>query len=228
MSKKIKVIVFDFDGVIVDSTKLKHEAWFSFFPKEDVHANLAAAKVLGTLWHESRYNIFRAILKEMQTPEDKIETFVASHALEYGKRVDSAIIEKGFMPGAFDVITKLYEQYPLYINSGTPEKPLITLVQHLGIDRYFKGICGRPVIGSTKIIDSKKENFKKIMKKEGAEGNELVLIGDGDADKESAEYIGCHFIGVANEMNQWSVSKSTFPVIENLLGLEEIIHKINA
>lgn len=220
----IKVIVFDFDGVIVDSTKLKHEAWFSFFPKEDVHANLAVAKVMGTLWHESRYNIFRAILKEMQTPEDALEILVAAHALEYGKRVDGAIIEKGFMPGAFDAITKLYEQYPLYINSGTPEEPLITLVQRLGIDRYFKGIYGRPVVGSTEVIDSKKENFKKIMKKEDVKAGELVLIGDGDADKEAAEHVGCHFIGVANEMNQWGASKKEFPVIENLLGLMEAIH----
>ncbi|MBI4114612.1 MAG: HAD family hydrolase [Candidatus Niyogibacteria bacterium] len=211
----IKVIVFDFDGVIVDSTKLKHEAWFSFFPKENQEAHAALQKVNPMLKQESRYTIFRAILREMNAPEHTIEPLVTQYADEYGRRVEDAIVQNGFMPGVEATLPTLAQTYPLYINSGTPERALMRLIDRLGIVKYFKVIYGRSEAGDEGIIHSKEGNFKKIIAKEKTDARDMVLIGDSDIDVRAAESAGCAFIGFSNETNGWG-NEQPFPVLRDL------------
>ncbi|PIR69939.1 MAG: hypothetical protein COU47_00715 [Candidatus Niyogibacteria bacterium CG10_big_fil_rev_8_21_14_0_10_46_36] len=219
----IKVIVFDFDGVIVDSPKLKQDAWFDFFPETYTEGHAAVQKVFASLQEqESRYTIFRAILKELQTPEHRIEPLVVRYADAYSKKVESKIIERGCVAGALEAIKDLSGQYSLYINSGTPEDALIRILERLDIRKYFKEVYGRPITQDGGILAAKQGNFEKILERERVSAHEMVLIGDSDTDVKAAEEVGCAFVGVRNEMNAWDEHKP-FPVVHNVLDIKRYI-----
>ena len=54
----IKVIVFDFDGTLIDSNQLKHDAYYKLFPSDGFHKEIIT-EVLGEIFEESRYVILR-------------------------------------------------------------------------------------------------------------------------------------------------------------------------
>ena len=60
----IKVIVFDFDGTLIDSNRLKYDAYFALFPEDEWHAK-AIGEVLSEIFEASRYVIFEEILQRL-------------------------------------------------------------------------------------------------------------------------------------------------------------------
>ena len=61
-----KVIVFDFDGTLIDSNRLKYDAYFELFPKDKLHSQ-AIETVLATKYEESRFSILAEILHSLET-----------------------------------------------------------------------------------------------------------------------------------------------------------------
>lgn len=205
--KNIKVVAFDFDGVIVDSNRLKRDVWFSIFhptlgiTEEEIQESLDRVR-------ETRFDILRDIfLKKNIAAGESLERLVNEHADKFQTYVQNGM---KLMPRAKETLAVLSGQFPLYINSATPEEPLRESVRHLGISKHFKGVFGRPA--------TKTEILNSILKLESAKPQELLFIGDGENDKDAAKSIGCPFIGVVNEFNEWDESVDV-PLIKNLSGL---------
>ena len=82
---------------------------------------------------------------------------------------------------------------PCYINSATPQPPLVQVVEALGWSRYF-----RQVLGGGE-ADDKRLNLEAIAHAEGlglGRATQLVHVGDGDNDCRAAAAFGCRFVGV--------------------------------
>ena len=58
----IKVIVFDFDGTLVDSNRLKYDAFFELFTDDPNHV-LTIRKVLSAKKEQSRFIILEEIMQ---------------------------------------------------------------------------------------------------------------------------------------------------------------------
>lgn len=210
----IKIIVFDFDGVIVDSNKLKKEVWFNLFPESDTRAQKIVKNALYRRFgEETRFNILRRIFENFGTPLFTRELLVNHYADKYNDLVQQGIAEKGFKVGILETLDLLSKKYALYINSGTPQLALQESVSRLKIQNFFKGVYGRP--------PSKEENLKKIMNAERVKGEDVLVVGDNEEDRQSAESCDCHFIGVANEFNGWA--KTSFPAISSLIEIKNLI-----
>ena len=142
---KIKTIVFDWDGTIVDSMQLKHDVWLDIFPKH-TKAYFAMQKLLPELGVSTRSQILGkifAILNEGESlSESERDIFVARHSSIYRDKVEKGILRNGFLPGAKKTLESLNGKMPLYINSATPVEPLLSVVQKIGADKYFKKITG--------------------------------------------------------------------------------------
>lgn len=212
----IKVIVFDFDGVLVDSNRLKYEAWFKIFRPEEVSHELIRNVLVEV--KETRYDILREIFRRLGAPTEEIESLVVRSAERFNEAVQNGISSMGLNPGVREVLSELKPKFRLYLNSATPEKALLETVERLGIRDSFEEIYGQSEPGS------KVKNLKKIIEKENFLPQEVSVVGDGEDDMKAAQALGCPFIGVANDWNGWK--EKEFPLVSNLSEIKNLILKI--
>ena len=187
-----KVIVFDFDGTLIDSNRLKYDAYFELFPKDKLHTQ-AIERVLATRYEESRFSILAEILQRLEIKKVPISAGQGLNELadRYNDLVVSGAKTCPEMPGAEKSIKQLSTRYRLYVSSTTPDTPLKEIIEHRGWAEYFVDIFGYP--------HKKAETLKLIKKQEGIDSSELIVVGDGESDRKSAEENRCQFIPVDSE-----------------------------
>ena len=207
-----QVVVLDFDGVIVDSNRLKREAFVGLFPRTEETASLIRS-VLDREGPKSRFDILRAILRALGEPNGAVEERVSYYAERYNEEVQRGIAGMGLIPGVGETLRTLSRAYPLYLNSGTYEPALRESVANLNITRFFRAVYGGPA--------AKADILRKIMAAEKVAGREVAVIGDGEEDRRSALECECLFIGVANEFNGWMAE--SFPLASDLSSAVALI-----
>lgn len=202
----IRAVIFDFDGVLVESAHIKTEAFRRLFSHwgnkvhEIVEYHIQNAGI-------SRYvkfkNISENILREPYTEETGLKL-----GKEFSKIVLNEIKRALFVKGAKEFLHENYNRYLFFIASGTPQDELNEIVCVKGIDRYFKDIFGAPAT-KPEIIDS-------IVKKNKLDKGEVVLIGDAESDKMAAENTEIHFILRLNAENCHVSSRHTIKDLTEL------------
>lgn len=212
----IKVIVFDFDGVIVpESEQLKHRSWHPIFESygERYRRPLAEAleKYVGGIG--DRFDIMRYVFSALGHAPEDIQQLIGPTAERFDAVVRAGILGYGVGTETREVLERLSKKHPLYLNSATPQTSLIETVRQLGIDQYFKEVLGKP---KTKI-----ENFQHVMAQEKVEPLDILFLGDAEKDYEASRAIGCRFIGFANDWNHWKSGEKPFRVITDFKEIEQ-------
>lgn len=217
MGDMIKVVVFDFDGVIVDSNRLKDEALFALFSD---HPQVSEEMVRDARAHNvgTRFDILRDVFVRAGVPAGEIDTRVHEYARQYDDLVQRGIAERGLAAGVKEILEALSIDRCLYVNSATAHGPLQVTVERLGIRPYFRDVLGMP--------PTKEENLLAILAREGIAAVEAVMIGDGEGDWRAARACGTHFIAVASGFHDWSGHAEGFPVISAISEAQPFISKI--
>ncbi|PIE36577.1 hypothetical protein CSA56_00045 [candidate division KSB3 bacterium] len=183
----IQVIVFDFDGTLVESDRLKFEAFFELFPKDNVHDRVIR-RVFSECPEASRYVMLEQILRTLDQYRDDGPKRVQELAGRYNEIVVSAAQTCPECPGAEAVLKDLVPDYCCYLSSATPEEPLQEIVAFRGWTDYFQQIFGYP--------RKKPDTLCNIFEREGVTPQQVVVVGNGESDRVSAEVSGCHFYDV--------------------------------
>lgn len=214
-----RILVFDFDGVLVDSNKLKQKAFFDLFLKTDAKTHSLIKNVISEApFHFSRFQILKEIFVKLGCAFESIQKRVDEYERKYRLVVRDQIFARGLIFGVEKMLDELQrEGRILFLNSATPHDSLIELVDGLGIRKYFSRIYGRP--------PNKTVNLMDIMTRERAKQSDLVMVGDGKEDMLSAKALNIFFIGVVNEWNGWAGVKE-FPVAENVFAAIQCLKKI--
>jgi phosphoglycolate phosphatase-like HAD superfamily hydrolase len=208
----IKAIIFDFDGVILESADIKTEAFkelFLDYPerlKEIVDYHLANAGI-------SRYIKFRYIYEQFLG-----QRLLKNKESELGKHFSKIVLDKilvaSFVPGAKEFLGRNKNHYKFFIASGTPEEELHEIVCARRLQNYFKGIYGSP--------KNKRDIICHILDTHNLAKDEVVYVGDAQSDRRAAEQVGIVFI----ERNINSNFEDNPYVIRDLFGLSEVLKKI--
>lgn len=209
-------VVFDFDGVLVDSNAVKRRAYGEIFA-DTPGSRPVVDSVLGSNTEDDRFGVIRAILQGLSGKNGGISGHLDQLVTEYAERYNAICEEHtatcAEVRGASSAITHLARQYPLYIISATPEEPLRRVVMRRGWSRYFRDVLGRP--------RTKRENLTQVMRREGLAGPRIIFVGDGRRDLDSAREVGCRFIGVRNEFNDFDPAGLT--MVDDLTQLPPLL-----
>lgn len=212
----IKAVVFDFDGVILESASIKTRAFAEVV--KDYSESQAETFIeyhknhLGISRHVKFRYFIEEILKQPYTDSaeqefaDKFEEIVFKH-----------VIECPYVPGADEFLERNYRKYDLYIASGTPEEELQRIIVERNMDKYFKKIYGSPM--------KKEEIIEDICEKNGYCREEMCYVGDADTDKIAAYRSGVIFIGRETDDNQ-DIFQDIVYKVDNLLQIEKILGEI--
>jgi phosphoglycolate phosphatase-like HAD superfamily hydrolase len=211
----IKAVIFDFDGVLVESAHIKTEAFRRLFSHwgnkvdEIVRYHIQNAGI-------SRYvkfkNIYENILHDHYTEEIGLKL-----GKEFSKIVLDEIKSAHFVKGANEFLHENYNNYFFFIASGTPQNELNKIVRFKKIEKYFKDIFGTPT--------TKPEIIDDILKKNKLDKEEVVFVGDGESDKLAAESMEIHFILRLTAENNHISSRHT---IKDLTELNKKLGEIDS
>jgi phosphoglycolate phosphatase len=215
MTKKFPVVVFDFDGVLVEDSDeiFKNDAWTQILSPwvGQYEPHFATAKTLyGYGKPGGRKEILAHTLSGLGLTEPELFTITSRLVTEFSESVYQQIIGAGLVPGARATLQALQEAgCTMALNSGTSTADLRRAAVGLEIDHYFPHI-----LGSTKEPQggSKVENLTTIAAAASVTLADMVMIGDSMSDYTAAVEFGCAFVGIHNRHNQWQSKELPFLV----------------
>lgn len=209
-----KAIIFDFDGVIVESMDIKTRAFtylFRDFPEHldeiiDLHLSHG-----GMLRFEKFKIIYREILHQPLS-----ETRMKELGEQFSDYVYHEVLECPFVKGAYEFLDKYYQKIPFFIVSGTPHEEIKLIVKERGLSQYFKEVYGAP--------PGKGILISKILKDYNFNPLDVLFIGDSIDDYEGTKEVGVKFIGrVAPGKKNIFAGFNVSTIVQDIFGLERII-----
>ncbi len=204
----LKAIIFDFDGVILESVDVKGWAFqklFEAYPIEHM-------RILSFHYENGglpRANKVRHILKEfLGLPCD--DATVATYCDRFSELVFQRVIDSPFVPGAFEALQAFSGRIPMFIVSGTPHEEINRIVDVKGLRGYFQAVYGSPTI--------KGVWTKNILIDNGFLPDEVVWVGDALSDWRAAKECGIRFI-----LRSWLGNLDVFCDVEVDFKIDDLI-----
>ena len=210
----LSLIVFDCDGVILESVDAKTKAFGQVAEPLGAEARdrlLLYHSLHGGVSRREKFAwLYREVFHREITPEemeDLCARFV-TYALDN-------VLNAPLVPGIMDVLERWHGRVPLYVCSGTPQEELQSVLEQRGLARYFTGICGTP--------PAKAELLKGIVRKERIDPADAVMVGDAPTDSDAAEAAETLFYGRGAFFEN-----ATCPHGPDLLGLNDWLEELAA
>jgi phosphoglycolate phosphatase-like HAD superfamily hydrolase len=183
---RIRAVVFDFDGVILESADVKTEAFVGLYAE---HGPEVVERVRAH--HLANLGISRF----------KKFAWIAEHVLEHplsdadsaalGERFSALALEKvlcaPFVPGAEAALAELaHRGMPRFVASGTPQDELSLIVDRRGLQPAFHEVHGTP--------REKPEILRDLMARHELAPDQVLFVGDGMSDYKAARAVGTEFL----------------------------------
>jgi len=183
---EIDAIIFDFDGVLVESVSIKGDALVKLYEAEGADIQAAVLRYHEMHGGVSRYDKIR-YYEETLCGRVCSEERIAELAQKFSDIVEQLVVAAPWVEGAKEFLDKYSLTIPFYVASATPDAELKRIVEARGMSGYFKGVYGAP--------KKKYEHIADIMVQHNYDSNRLVMIGDAIADFEAAQKTATHFVG---------------------------------
>lgn len=175
----IKNILFDFDGVIIDSMPIKSEGFRKIFEEHDSEAVKLLLDFHNLNGGLSRYVKIKYFFEDvLGIPIE--EKDILRYAEQFSEIVKEELNNpEHLIAEVVQFIRDNQENFNFHIVSGADEQELKYLCEQLNIAHYFQSIHGSPT--------HKNDLVKQVMKENGYLKTETILIGDSINDLEAAE-----------------------------------------
>ena len=206
----IKGIIFDFDGVIVDSVQVKTDAFFELYSSygSEVADKVVKHHILnGGMSRYEKIKYYHKTYLNISITEAEIE-FLAKR---FSELVINKVIGAPYIPGVLDYIKKSVKDYMLFVSTGTPINEIKQILLARRINKYFSGVFGSP--------DNKNIHINKIISNYNISSDELLFYGDSKVDMDAAKINNIDFILINNIDNKDLTLEYSGQVIDNFKGL---------
>lgn len=206
-----QAIIFDFDGVVVESGDIKTQAFGNLYRTYGETVMTAVMQYHSANGGMSRYQKFhyfqQHLLKKPPLTPDEEQLLDQ----RFSELVVEAVIASETVPGAAELIRKEAARIPLFIASGTPEAELKTIVMRRGLAPYFTAVRGSPTPKQMLIAD--------ILSSHAISPERVLMIGDALIDYQSAQANKIAFLGRvrSGDDNPFPAEVNTLPDLSPLL-----------
>jgi phosphoglycolate phosphatase-like HAD superfamily hydrolase len=182
----VSALVFDCDGIILESTDIKSRAFFALAEPFGPEAQHRFRK-----YHEehagvSRFNKFAWLYETVVGRE-----ISAVESEELGRRFTQLcreeVLAAPFVPGFQALLDRWHGRVPLFVASGTPHQELAEILEARGVAGKFHGVYGTP--------PAKAALLRRLIADHSLDPASTVMIGDGETDYEAARQAGTLFFG---------------------------------
>ena len=210
---RFDAIVFDFDGTLVQSNKIKTWAFGELYKE---HGEKIVQKIIDyNKEHEGipRFVKFR-YWHENFLGKPYTKGIGEKLSRTYTKLVFDRVVQAPYVGGAMEFLKKHYQHIPLFVASGTPEPELREIIKHRSIAHFFQGVYGSP--------KTKKEILQGILVKHKLYPERILMVGDALTDWEGAQGVKADFIGIKPGKNS-NIFPSTKILLKNLAELDKCV-----
>jgi len=187
----LKNILFDFDGVLIDSMPIRNDGFKTIFEDFNIHHVQELSEYHNKNGGLSRYHkieyFFNNILKK-EISKEKVNEYASSFSKIMKKKLNNKDL---LIDVSIDFVKKNFNTYNFHIVSGSDQEELIFLCKKLSISKYFKSIHGSPTTKSTLI--------KNLIYKYNYQNSSTALIGDSINDYDAAKLNNISFYAFNNE-----------------------------
>jgi len=186
----IKNILWDFDGVILDSMPIRDYGFrkiFESYPEELVEELIKYHRQNGGLsrFHKIKYFYDKLLNKDIS--EIKINSYAEKFTVIMKEQL---VNSKYLIMDSVEFINDNYKKYNFHIVSGSEHNELNYLCEKLGLSEYFITINGSPT-PKNDLVKGLLLNYEYLQ-------NETILIGDSLNDYEAAKVNNLDFYGYNN------------------------------
>ena len=214
MKLKINTIMFDFDGVIVDSgADIVHAVQYAqnYFGKPV----LSAKEITGYIGKGVEY-LLKMSFKEYS--EDFLKDVKPVYMKYY---MDNAVVNTSLYSNVKETLEALAGKN-LAVITNKPENLTLKILKELGIRDYFTMVIGPESVSKLK---PDPEGLKKFLDAVGCEPAKAIMIGDSYTDIEAGRSAGTYTCGVTYGIGSLSDLKNSKPdfLIDNMIQLLDIV-----
>jgi HAD superfamily hydrolase (TIGR01509 family) len=184
---KIKTILFDLDGTLVDTEPAAAYAVSQAFKSWDVDVTGEdAAYVTGRTWEKAFEYLFRKY--KLPVSLDVAAEFVIG---EYRKALREKLVVVG---GGAEAVQALAPSYPLGLVSGSHRQEIFYALDFLKIRRHFKVVLGAEDYKKSK---PDPEGYLQALKLLGAKAEETLIFEDSEPGIASARAAGAWVVAIS-------------------------------
>jgi phosphoglycolate phosphatase-like HAD superfamily hydrolase len=191
MLDKYKVLLWDFDGVIMDSNPVRtygFEEVLKGYPAEQLNELITYHMQNGGLPRYDKFRYFFEKIRGEQVSEQEIARLSARFSeIMLGRLLDRSLL----IPDSVAFIKANYTNFIMHIVSGSDQTELRTICAHLGLTQYFVSVVGSPVL--------KPLLTRQILQTYNYNKCEVAFIGDSVNDYNAAVENGIDFYGYNNK-----------------------------
>lgn len=213
MTKKAKrAIIFDLDGVLLESAAIRDEAFVQVFKELDSSAEKEILEI-----HRKNFGVYRKKkLKLIYThlfnklpSSQEIDHLYNSFSCWVFERVCNS----PFVRGAVEFLEN-YSHLDMFVVSAAPQDEVVALCMRKKIDQFFKNIYGAPV--------SKTDHILYIINSREYHFQEVLFVGDRISDWKAAEATNIEFVGRCSkeELNPFPLGTK---IVEDLSSLDKYL-----
>lgn len=186
-----KVLVLDFDGVILESVTIKDMVYRDVFPDTSLNERDAILtfhlSTPGIYRRTKVQRIFTEVLNRSCNKKD-IEGILSKFRQKVWERLmvcEEVACVREYLERNMNV--------PKYVVSASPQEELSALVDARGFSKYFQNVLGSP--------KNKLQHISNIIEIESVSPNDVLYIGDKISDMVAARASGVQFVGRLTEVN---------------------------
>jgi len=188
--KEFDIILFDFDGVILDSMKVRDLGFrtiFQDYPEKQVEALIKYHRQNGGLSRYVKIRYFFERILFQPITEEEVNQWAEKYSIIMREKLPN---KEYLIADSVNFIKANHQKYEFHIVSGSDHKELNFLCKELGLTAYFKTISGSPTPKTTLV--------HTVLRDYDYQASDCILVGDSINDFDSALANGVRFWGYNN------------------------------
>lgn len=184
---KLEAIIFDFDGVVLDSVNIKTQAFADLYKPygDDVVKKVVDYHVQhGGVSRFEKFRYYHENYLQKELSEEGLQDLCNQFNELVFKKVSAA----EYISGAQEFLQAVSSKVNCYVCTGTPQQEIEQILKARDLAQYFKKVYGSP---------SKKKNIvAEILKNGSYEPANTLYFGDATTDYDAAIANDVPFIGI--------------------------------